>query len=335
MSKQLNRQWIYTSAPEGKLTTDIFELRKIDVPEPGPGEVLVHNQYFNIMPGNRAYMHDNPIHGGNGLQVGNPMMSTAVGEVVSSNDPAFAPGDVVQAMAPWQDYVALPAQGLAKRDGTQSVEHYIGLMGQSGYTAYVGLLHVGRPVAGETLLVSAAAGGIGTAVVQLGKIAGCRVVGVAGGPEKCAWLEEEVGADATVDYKAGNLAEQLQQACPEGVDLFFDNTGGPVLEAALDAMKIGGRIVLCGNTAQYDTDKPMTGPAGVPLTLILKDLTMKGFAGMTYAKHFGEADRNYSTWLEEGRIKPFYHVIEGLEQAPNALVGVLNGANRGMTMVRT
>ncbi|MFE4917138.1 zinc-binding dehydrogenase [Streptomyces sp. NPDC056652] len=155
-----------------------------------------------------------------------------------------------------------------------------------------------------------------------------------GGPEKCAWLEQEVGADATVDYKAGDLAEQLRRTCPEGVDLFFDNTGGPVLEAALDAMKQGGRIVLCGNTAQYDSDKPMTGPKGVPLTLILKDLTMKGFAVGTYGDRFGEADRDYSSWLEDGRIKPLYHVIEGLEQAPDALVGVLGGANRGTAMVR-
>ncbi|MFE4368067.1 NADP-dependent oxidoreductase [Streptomyces sp. NPDC056835] len=330
----MNRQWIYTAAPEGKLTTDIFELRKTGVPEPGPGEVLVHNRYFNVMPGNRAYMHSGPLLGELGSQAGTPMTSLAVGEVVSSNDPAFAPGDVVQAMSAWQDYVAMPAQSLAKRDGAPSVEHYIGLMGQSGYTAYVGLLHVGQPRAGETLLVTAAAGGVGSAVVQLGKIAGCRVVGVAGGPEKCAWLEQEVGADATIDYKAGNLSEQLRQTCPEGVDLFFDNTGGPVLEAALDAMKHGGRIVLCGNTAQYDSDKPMSGPKGVPLTLILKDLTMKGFACMTYAEHFSEADRDYSSWLEEGRIKPFYHVIEGLEQAPNALVGVLGGVNLGMTMVR-
>ncbi|MFD3915067.1 NADP-dependent oxidoreductase [Streptomyces sp. NPDC058603] len=330
----MNRQWIYTAAPEGKLTTDIFELRKTDVPEPGPGEVLVRNRYFNIMPGNRAYMHANPIYGASGLQAGRPMMSTAVGEVVRSSDPAFVPGDVVQAMSAWQDYVAMPAQDLFKRDGAHSVEHYIGLLGQSGYTAYFGLLHAGRPRAGETLLVSAAAGGVGSAVVQLGKISGCRVVGIAGGPEKCAWLEQEVGADATIDYKAGEPAEQLRRTCPEGVDLFFDNTGGPVLEAALDAMKNGGRIVLCGNTAQYDSDKPMTGPKGVPLTLILKDLTMKGFAVGTYGDRFGEADRAYSSWLEDGRIKPFYHVIEGLEQAPDALVGVLGGANRGMTMVR-
>jgi NADPH-dependent curcumin reductase CurA len=329
-----NRQWIYTAAPEGKLTTDIFELRKLDIPEPGPGEVLVHNRYFNVMPGNRAYMHPNPTYGSVGLHTGQPMVGMAVGEVVSSNDPGFAPGDVVQAGSAWQDYAAMPAQSLVKRDGAHSVEHYIGLLGQTGYTAYFGLLHVGRPRAGETLLVSAAAGGVGSAVVQLGKISGCRVVGVAGGPEKCAWLEQEVGADATIDYKAGDLAEQLKRTCPEGVDLFFDNTGGPVLEAALDAMKRGGRIVLCGNTAQYDSDKPMSGPKGVPLTLILKDLTMKGFAYLTYRDQFGEADRNYSSWLEDGRIKPFYHVIEGLEQAPSALVGVLGGANRGMTMVR-
>jgi NADPH-dependent curcumin reductase CurA len=330
----VNRQWIYAAAPQGKLTPDIFELREIDIPEPGPGEVLVRNRYLNIMPGNRAYMHADPVLAAVHLRAGQPMASLAVGEVVASNDPGFAAGDVVQTFTAWQDYVAVPAQALTKRDSARPIEHYAGLLGQTGYTAYGGLLHAGRPGAGETLLVSAAAGGVGSTVVQLGRLSGCRVVGVAGGPEKCAWLERDVGADATIDYKAGHLAEQLKQACPEGVDLFFDNTGGPVLEAALDAMKNGGRIVCCGNTAQYDSDQPARGPTGVPLTLIMKDLTMKGFTFLAYRQHFAEAERNLWGWLQDGRIKPFYHVTEGLEQAPNGLVGVLNGANRGMAMVR-
>jgi NADPH-dependent curcumin reductase CurA len=331
----MNRQWIYTAVPQGELTTDIFDLREIDIPEPGPGEVLVRNRYLNIMPGNRAYMRSTSVLAGLALQPGQPMMGRGVGEVITSNAPEFASGDIAEMFfTAWQDYVVVPAQYLAKRDGAHPMEHYVGLLGQTGYTAYCGLLHAGRPRSGETLLVSAAAGGVGSTVVQLGKLSGCRVIGVAGGAEKCAWLEREVGADATIDYKAGNLDEQLKQACPEGVDLFFDNTGGPVLEAALDAMKIGGRIVCCGNTAQYDSDQPMTGPKGVPLTLIMKDLTMRGFTYTAFQQHFGEADRNLWAWVQDGRIKPFYHVIEGFENAPNGLVGVLNGANRGMAMVR-
>ncbi|HTE38619.1 MAG TPA: zinc-binding dehydrogenase, partial [Reyranella sp.] len=147
------------------------------------------------------------------------------------------------------------------------------------------------------MLVSSAAGGVGSLVVQLAKLSGCRVVGIAGGAEKCAWLEREVGADATIDYKAGNLAEQLKQVCPDGVDLFFDNVGGTVLEAALDAMKVGGRIILCGNASQYDSDQEMVGPKGVPLTLILKNLTMRGFPYKAYEQQFGEADRNLWAWV--------------------------------------
>jgi NADPH-dependent curcumin reductase CurA len=326
---QGNRQWLYTAVPEGKLTTDIFKLQEIDVPEPGPGEVLFRNLYLNIMPGNRAYMMMPDV-----MQAGRSMTSLAVGEVVASNDPGFAQGDIVEAFAPWQDFALMPAQALTKRDGGHPVEHYMGLLGQTGYTAYFGFLHAGQPRAGETVLVSAAAGGVGSLVVQLAKLSGCRVVGIAGGREKCAWLERELGIDATIDYKAGNLDGQLKETCPEGVDLFFDNVGGPVLEAALDAMKFGGRIILCGNASQYDSDQPMVGPKGVPLTVILKNLTMRGFPYGAYSQLFSEAERNLWKWVQEGRIKPFYHVVEGLEQAPDGLVALLNGSNRGMASPR-
>ncbi|MDB5531356.1 MAG: alcohol dehydrogenase [Devosia sp.] len=324
-----SRQWIYMSVPEGKLTTDIFKLQTIEIPaQPGPGEVLVRNRYLNIMPGNRAYMRMGLI------AAGQPMWSLGVGEVLASNDPGFVPGDVVEGLLPWQDVAVVPAQTLGKREGSYPVEHYTGLLGQTGYTAYFGLLHAGQPRAGETVLVSAAAGGVGSLAVQLAKLSGCRIVGIAGGADKCAWLEREVGADATIDYKAGNLAEQLRQTCPDGVDLFFDNVGGPILEAALDAMKVGGRIILCGNASQYDSDQEMLGPKGVPLTLILKNLTMRGFPYKAYEQQFAEAERNLWAWVQDGRIKPFYHVVEGLEQGPTGLVGILSGANRGMAMVR-
>lgn len=328
----MNRQWWYVTPPKGKLSTDHFQLREVPVPDLEPGRVLVRHRYLSLMPGNRAWMQ-RPTYR-SVLDPGQVMPGRTLGEVIASDAPGFAPGDVVEGGAGWQDYAVVSPRSLTKRPGGQPQEHLVGLLGTSGLTAYFGFLHVGRPRAGQTVLVSAAAGGIGSIVVQLARISGCRVVGVAGGPEKCAWLRQDVGVDATVDYKAGDLAGQLKTACPQGVDLFFDNTGGPVLEAALDAMKIGGRIVCCGNTAQYDGEAPAAGPKGLPLTLNVKSLTMQGFIVSNYLDRFGEAEANLWGWRQAGQLKPFYHLVEGLEQTPAALVGLLNGANRGMTIVR-
>jgi NADPH-dependent curcumin reductase CurA len=328
----LNRQWWFVAPPEGKLTTQQFELRQAPVPSPKEGEALVKHRYISLMPGNRAWMQRETYR--SQLTAGRVMPGRALGEVVESRHSDFKKGDIVETNLGWQDYAVGAATQLYKRDASRPIEHLLGILGSSGMTAYFGLLYVGRPRAGETLLVSAAAGGVGSLVAQLAKIAGCRVVGVAGGSAKCEWLRREVGVDDTVDYKSGNLAEALRAASPDGYDLFFDNTGGPILEAALDAMKTGGRLVCCGNTAQYDSEVPQSGPKGLPLTLIVKSLSMTGFVMHNYRDRFSEAEANIWKWREAGRIKPFYHVVEGLENTPVALIGLLAGANRGMTIVR-
>ena len=327
----MNRQWILSALPKDKLTTDAFEFTTGPVPEPGAGQLLVRQHYLNVMPGNRAYMHDNV---GASMETGVVMPGLAHGEVVTSNHTDFAPGDVVDCYGGWQDYAVVDANLVEKREPGLPFEHYAGLLGQSGHVAYIGLLHIAKPRAGQTLLVSAAAGGIGNLVVQLGKLSGCRVVGVAGGPEKCEWLRQDVGADETIDYKAGDLDAQMKEKCPEGVDLYFDNVGGAVLESALNAMKVGGRIICCGNTSQYDVGELGPGPRGVPVTIIQKDLTLQGFAFMRYSHLYAEADRKMWEWFQAGRVKPFYHVFEGLEHAPDALIAIMNGKNRGISMIR-
>ncbi|MGB3865133.1 MAG: NADP-dependent oxidoreductase [Xanthobacteraceae bacterium] len=328
----MNRQWWFVAPPEGKLTTRQFELRHSPAPSPQDGEVLVRHRYISLMPGNRAWMQRETYR--SQLDPGQVMPGRALGEVLESRHAGFKKGDIVETNLGWQDYAAAPPSQLYKRDESRPIEHLLGVLGSSGITAYFGLLHVGRPRAGETLLVSAAAGGVGSFVSQLGKIAGCRVVGIAGGSTKCDWLTREVGIDHAVDYKADDFAKRLSAACPDGVDLFFDNTGGPVLEAALDAMKIGGRIVCCGNTAQYDSDVPESGPKGLPLKLIVKSLTMTGFVMHSYRQCWSEAEADIWRWFQEGRIKPFYHIVHGLENTPAALIGLLNGENRGITLVR-
>jgi NADPH-dependent curcumin reductase CurA len=332
MSSNVNRQWLFAERPEGKLGVEHFGYRESAVPTPGPGQVLVRHRVLQLMPGNRSWMQRDTYR--SPLETDQVMPGYAIGEVVASNDLSFKPGDVVETMLGWQDYALASAAALKRRDTPASMEDLMGLLGLSGLTAYFGLLHVGRPRAGETLLVSAAAGGIGSVVAQLGRISGCRVVGIAGGPEKCAWLLNEVGLDAVVDYKAGDLADALSAACPNGVDLYFDNVGGRILEAALDVLKFGGRIVCCGATAHYDSDTPSRGPLGLPLKLIVKSLTMHGFANYGYGAHEREAESNLLKWLSDGSLKTFYHIVEGLEKTPEALVGMMAGMNRGMLLVR-
>ena len=328
----MNRQWWFVSPPRGKLTPQQFELRRVPDPVPAEGEALVRNLYISLMPGNRAWMQGETYR--SQLATGQPMPGRALGEVVASNSPDFQKGDLVETNLGWQDCCVASAAQIYRRNAARPAAHLLGILGSSAITAYFGLLHVGRPRAGETILVSAAAGGVGSLVAQLAKIAGCRVVGVAGGPGKCEWLRTEVGVDAAVDYKADDFAAALHAACPDGADLFFDNTAGPVLEAALDAMKVGGRIVCCGATAQYDSETLPRGTAGLPLKLIVKSLTMTGFVMHNYRDQWPEAEARLWGWFEQGRIKPLYHIVEGLENTPAALIGLLAGENRGMTLVQ-
>ncbi|WP_213956876.1 NADP-dependent oxidoreductase [Variovorax sp. dw_954] len=327
----MNRQWIYRERPTDKVALTHFEWREAALPVAGPGEVLVRVQMLSVDPSQRIWMAGpsyRPM-----LVPGTVMACYGVGEVVASKAPGFAPGDRVEGDLGWQDYAALPAQALRKRDPARSIEQLVGALGITGTTAWIGLFEVGRPSPGETVLVSGAAGAVGSIALQAAVLAGCRVVGVAGGAAKCGRLIA-MGAHAAVDYKAGALRADLRAACPDGIDLFFDNTAGDVLEAALPSMNVGGRIVCCGAVSVYDQARAPAGPRGVPALLIARRLRMEGFVVLDHAQRLPAAESALARWLDEGRIVAPTHVVQGLAQAPQALLDLLAGLNVGKMMVR-
>jgi NADPH-dependent curcumin reductase CurA len=268
------------------------------------------------------------------LQPGQVMSGFVVGEVVESRAKGFAKGDIVEGDCGWQDYAVLPAAQLTRRTIAAPLELLIGPLSVTGLTAYFGLLEVGRPLPGDTVLVSAAAGAVGTMVGQIAKLAGCRVIGTAGGQEKCDWLVRELGFDAAVDYKAGGVFRALRAVAPNGIDVYFDNTGGAVLDAALGLMNLRGRIACCGNISQYDVDKPGPGPMAVPGLVAAKRLRMEGFIVLDFFERRAEAEARLARWIAEGKIKAELDIFDGLERAPEALIGMFEGNNRGKRAVR-
>jgi hypothetical protein len=268
------------------------------------------------------------------LNPGEVMAGWGLGEVVESKSDAFAPGDVVTGEYGWQQFAALRPRDLTKHDKAHKPEHILGVLGITGLTAYFGMLDVARPRPGETVLVSGAAGAVGTIAGQIARLNGCRVIGTTGGAEKGKWLVEELGFDAAIDYKTGNLHRELKQACPNGLDVYFDNTGGEVLSAALSRMNLFGRVACCGAISNYDTGTPTPGPAGVPGFLVTKRIRMEGFVVMDFYNRKREAETALARWVEEGKIKPAVDIVEGFEKMPSALAGMFAGQNRGKLMVR-
>ncbi|HEX3700841.1 MAG TPA: NADP-dependent oxidoreductase, partial [Phenylobacterium sp.] len=290
---EANRQIVLDQIPQGKLGPEHFRLVETPRPQPGEGEALVRTRYISLDAANRAWMQGATYR--SALTSGQVMAGGALSEVVDSRDPSLKPGDLVWGDVGWQEYAALPAKRLAKLPAMEPVTHLLSVYGVAGLTAYFGLLECGQPRAGETVVVSAAAGSVGTLVGQIAKIKGCRAVGVAGGEAKNRWLVDELGFDAAIDYKAGNLRAQLKQACPDGVDVYFDNTGGDILEACLFAMNLHGRIACCGAVSQYDGAAPAHGPRGVPGLIVTKRLTLKGFVVMDFDDKRDQALKDLQT----------------------------------------
>jgi len=333
MSGEVNRQWILRDRPKNQLTESDFELRRAPVPEPGPSEALTRTLYISVDAANRAWM--SPVRTYiDPVEPGGVMRSMTLGQVVRSNDAALAPGDIVEGMAGWQDFAVAPVKQLNRVEKRKPLSMILSGLGVTSLTAYFGLLEVGRPVAGETVLVSAAAGAVGSVAAQLAKIHGCRVVGLAGSDDKCRWLTGEIGLDAAINYKTGDLGRAIRDACPKGIDVYFDNVGGPILEVALFQMRGGGRIVCCGAVSQYDTGSPEPGPRGVPGLLVVKRLRMEGFIVMDFYARRREAEDTLARLIAEGRLVIREDIVEGLERAPQALVGLLHGDNIGKRMVR-
>jgi len=328
----MNKQWIYASKPNAQVSPANFRLQDAAMPQPKDGEVLVRTTLLSLDPASRAWMIGptyRPM-----LEPGEVMAGWGIGEVVSSNAKNYEPGDLVSGDYGWQQYAAVPARTLTKHDKKHKPEHILGVLGITGLTAYFGLLEVGRPRPGETVLVSGAAGAVGTVAGQIAKLMGCRVVGTTSSADKCRWLIDELGFDAAVDYRTGNLHKALKEACPKGIDVYFDNTGGEVLNAALSRMNLWGRVACCGAISNYDTGTPAPGPVGVPGLLVTKRIRMEGFIVMDFYNRKREADAALAAWVEQGKIKAAVDVVEGFEKMPSALAGMFAGHNRGKLMVR-
>ena len=331
---QTNRQWLLARRPRGPLVPEDFRWAEGPAPQPEDGDVLVRNLYLSCDPTQRGWAASDTYLPK--VKLGEVMRSFAAAEVVASRHDRFREGDLVQGLFGWQDFaVARPGTASAPVPLPTGVpiETAMSALGLTGVTAYFGLLEVGRPRAGETVVVSGAAGATGSVAGQIARILGCRVVGVAGGPEKCRMLVEELGFHAAVDYRAEKVAKRLRETCPDGIDVFFDNVGGEVLDAALANLGRHGRVVLCGAIARYNDMVAEPGPRNY-LSLIVNRGRMEGFIVLDYMPRAAEAVAALGGWLREGKLKDRVDVVEGLENAPAALARVFTGENRGKQLVR-
>jgi NADPH-dependent curcumin reductase CurA len=332
MTASVNRQILLVEKPSGKLGPEHFKLTNGAVPEPKDGEVLVRTRLISLDAANRAWMHGATYR--SAVEANSVMAGGSISEVVSSKAPGLAPGDLVFGDTGWQDYAALPAKHLTKMPKIEPMSYLLSVFGVAGLTAYFGLLHVGKPKEGETVVVSAAAGSVGSIVGQIAKIKGCHVVGIAGGRDKCHWLTSELGFDAAVDYKDGATFKALRAAAPKGIDVYFDNVGGDILEACIAQMNNRGRIACCGAISQYDGVPSAHGPRGVPGLIVVKRLIMQGFIVTDYMDQSQQALAELQAWVKSGKLKVQEDIIEGFENTPAALIGLLAGENRGKRMVR-
>ncbi len=292
-----NRQIFVVKLPKGQLDETTFESRESAAPEPGDGEALVRTIYLSLDAANRAWMQGATYKAP--VLEGEVMHGGCIGRVVKSNAPGLREGDIVECMSGWQEYSLQRPQTAMKLEPKGPLTHYMSVLGVTGLTAYFGLLEVGRPKQGDVLVVSAAAGAVGNVVGQISKIKGCRVVGIAGSDPKCEWLKNDLGFDETINYKSQNVAVKLRRLCPDGIDVYFDNTGGDILEACLFQMKMHGRIACCGVVSQYDTATPAAGPRGVPGLLVVKRLRMEGFIVMDYYSKREQAITEIAGWIKQ------------------------------------
>jgi NADPH-dependent curcumin reductase CurA len=328
-----NKEIRFASRPTGLPTLDNFNLVDADVPKPTDGEVLVRMLYISVDPYLRGRMREGRSYVPP-FEVGQVIESGAIGEVVESRSPKFQKGDIVTGMFGWRLYNVAKADGLVKIPQGVPVTTALGVLGMPGLTAYFGLLDIGQPKEGETVVVSGAAGAVGMTVCQIAKIKGCRVVGIAGSEEKNQYLRNELGVDATINYKdPGDIRNALKEACPNGVDIYFDNVGGEISDAVLALLRQGARIILCGQISLYCLDKPDLGPRPQPYLLVNRAL-MKGFIVTDYSARFSEGVTQLSQWLAAGKLKYAESVVEGFENTPQAFIGLFTGENLGKQIVK-
>lgn len=328
-----NRQMLIASLPNDALTTSNYELVTTPTPEPSEGEVLCRTVAFTIGAGQRAGLQGSASYAGAPV-AGRVMGGTGVAEVVASRHASLAVGDLVRADTGWQDFSVHRGDRVTKVDASLDAAHHLGVLGTNGLTAYFGLTDIGRPQPGDTVMVSAAAGSVGHLVGQMAKVLGARVVGVVGSDEKARMLVEELGFDAALNRRSPDFRTVLKDATPDRIDVYFDNTGGAILESALFRMDTHGRIVCCGAASQYDTSNPQGGPRGVPGLLVNNRVRMEGFLVFDYTDRFEEARRQITEWITTGRLAPRVTEYEGLAAAPQAFIDLLAGDTVGTTIVR-
>lgn len=333
MSAQINRQFQLAQRPVGAATRDTFAYVETPVGEPGPGQILVKNQYLSLDPAMRGWMNDAKSYIAP-VAIGDVMRALGVGKVIASQHPDFKVGDEVNGALGVQDYFLGEPKGFYKVDSQRApLPLYLSALGMTGMTAYFGFLDVGLPQAGDTVVVSGAAGAVGSVVGQIAKIKGCRVVGIAGGADKCRYLVDELGFDGAIDYKAEDVNAGLKRECPKGVNVFFDNVGGDILDAVLARLAPKARVVICGAISQYNNKEAVRGPANY-LSLLVNRARMEGMVVMDYAHRFQEGFKDMAAWIAEGKLKSKEDIVEGLETFPETLAKLFSGENFGKLVLK-
>jgi NADPH-dependent curcumin reductase CurA len=329
----MNRQLVLASRPAAEPTEENFRLETRPVPEPGPGQLLVKNLYLSVDPYMRGRMSDRPSYA-KPVDIGAVMVGGTVARVVTSKAEGYATGDILVGYGGWQDYALFDASDRAvmRVDASLPLSTAVGVRGMPGVTAYFGLLKLGEPKNGETLVVSAASGAVGSVVGQIAKLKGCRVVGVAGGPAKCKSVVEEFGFDACVDHRAPDMEGALRAACPKGIDIYFENVGGKVLEAVVKLLNPGARVPICGYVSQYNEENPVN-PLSV-LGALPTPPMHRFFLVWEWPEEYPAAVGTLTAWIKEGKIRYREDIVDGLEHAPRALLSVLRGENFGKKVVR-
>lgn len=336
-----NRQWILARRPTGALSLDDFAFREVQVPDAtqdlAPGQILVRNRLFRFAPAMRTWMKANSAFVAP-IPADEPMAGAAAGEVIASRNPAYPVGSIYSFMSSWQDYATfdpdkLPVPPRRKPDAV-SLEDLEGLLGGNSLTAYFGLLKVGEARAGQTLVVSGAAGSTGSIAAQIGRIVGCRVVGIAGGAVKCAWLVNACGLDGAIDYRAENVEGRLAELCPEGIDIFFDNVGGATLDAAIANMAPHGRVVLCGQISSYDDgDRLAAGPRDM-MRVVYWRIRLQGFLAIDFTNSISQAEADLSQWARQGALIHRAEIVDGFARLPETFLRLFDGDHIGTMLLR-
>jgi NADPH-dependent curcumin reductase CurA len=322
-----NRQWRLVERPKGMVGVEHFALREEPAPTPQDGELLVRTLYVSFDPAMRAFLNDRPSYVAP-QAVGEVMRAGAIGQVIEARAAGFTPGQLVFGSFGWQDYASAPAATVMKLPTHRPMTEFMSVLGGTGLTAYFGLLEVGKIKSGETVVVSGAAGATGSSAVQVARILGCRTIAIAGGKHKAAWTVKELGASAAIDYKAEDVPKRLGELCPDGIDVYFDNVGGPTLEACIGKMKRHGRIALCGMISTYNDERPSPGPNNL-FELIARCVRMEGFLAYDWADRFEEGRKAMEAWIDTGKMKNYVDVQEGFENIPKTFLRIFTGANIG------